>query len=71
MMEKVLIPFLEVTDVLAIVPFYNEFIKPIMAGVALVIEGSSDEQLKLLITKTGNFRMLQVSIHRECKLPSP
>ncbi|XP_050692200.1 DNA-dependent protein kinase catalytic subunit-like isoform X2 [Eriocheir sinensis] len=63
-MDKALIPFLQLADMSATVSFYLEFIKPVMAGMSVVIYGTSQEQLSLLVTKTGNFKMLQVMFSR-------
>lgn len=68
-MEKVLIPFLQLADLSAITSFYTEFIKSVMEGIKVVLHGKSEEQLRLLVTKIGSLKMLQVST-QEAKLPS-
>lgn len=65
-MDKALIPFLQLADLSATVSFYLEFIKPVMAGMSVVVYGTSQEQLGLLVTKTGNFKILQVCVLCHC-----
>lgn len=60
-MEKVLIPLLQLSDLTAVVSFCIDVIKPVMAGMMLTIQGRSEEQQKLLVTKIGSFKILQVS----------
>uniref|UniRef100_A0A0P4W3R0 non-specific serine/threonine protein kinase n=1 Tax=Scylla olivacea TaxID=85551 RepID=A0A0P4W3R0_SCYOL len=63
-MEKVLIPLLQLSDLTVTVSFSIDVIKPVMAGMSLTIQGRSDEQQRLLVTKIGSFKILQVIFSR-------
>ncbi|XP_042208389.1 DNA-dependent protein kinase catalytic subunit-like [Homarus americanus] len=65
-MEKVLSPLLQHSGLTSLTLFLVEVSSQVMAGVSLPVKGRSEEQQKVLITKTGSFMILQIMY---CTLP--
>ncbi|XP_071521265.1 DNA-dependent protein kinase catalytic subunit-like [Panulirus ornatus] len=62
--EKILAPLLQQANLTPTISFFEEVIKPVMTGISVSVQGRSEEQEKVLITKLGSFVILQIMYSR-------